>query len=119
MSTTVLLIGGCAVASAVIKAVGPMALGGRALPARFVVVIALTAPALLAGLVATAALGDGDSWSAGADTAGVAAGAAAGAAATALTVRTTADGDRRPTDRSQKPREPRRWAEVALRRTES
>lgn len=74
MSTTVLLIGGCAVVTAVIKAVGPVALGGRELPERFTGVIALMAPALLAALVVTAALADGDRLAIGADTAGVAAG---------------------------------------------
>jgi branched-subunit amino acid transport protein len=74
MSTSALVIGGCAVVSALIKAVGPIALGGRELPERFTGVIALMAPALLAALVATAALADADEWAVGADTAGVAAG---------------------------------------------
>lgn len=74
MSTTVLLIGGCALITAVIKAVGPVALGGRELPERFTGVIALMAPALLAALVVTAALADGDRLALGADTAGVVAG---------------------------------------------
>jgi branched-subunit amino acid transport protein len=74
MSSTVLLIGGCAVVTALIKAVGPVALGGRELPERFTGVIALMAPALLAALVVTAALADGDRLAVGPDTAGVAAG---------------------------------------------
>jgi branched-subunit amino acid transport protein len=74
MSMTVLLIGGCALVTAVIKAVGPVALGGRELPERFTGVIALMAPALLAALVVTAALADGDRLALGPDTAGVAAG---------------------------------------------
>jgi branched-subunit amino acid transport protein len=74
MSSTVLLIGGCAVVTAVIKAVGPVALGGRELPERFTGVIALMAPALLAALVVTAALANGDRLGVGPDTAGVAAG---------------------------------------------
>lgn len=74
MSTSVLLIGGCAVVTAAIKAAGPVALGGRDLPERLTGVIALMAPALLSALVLTAALADGDRWSIGADTAGVAAG---------------------------------------------
>jgi branched-subunit amino acid transport protein len=74
VSTTLLLIGGCALVTAVIKAVGPVALGGRELPERFTGVIALMAPALLAALVVTAALADGDRLALGADTAGVAAG---------------------------------------------
>ena len=74
MSTTVLLIGGCALVTAATKAVGPVALGGRQLPERLTGVIALMAPALLAALVVTAALADADDWAVGADTAGVAAG---------------------------------------------
>lgn len=41
----------------VIKSAGPVLLGGRALPARMQGVVALLAPALLAALVATAAIG--------------------------------------------------------------
>jgi branched-subunit amino acid transport protein len=74
MSSTVLLIGGSAVVTALIKAVGPVALGGRELPERFTGVIALMAPALLAALVVTAALADGDRLAVGPDTAGVALG---------------------------------------------
>jgi branched-subunit amino acid transport protein len=74
MSTTVSLIAGCALVTAVIKAAGPLALGGRELPERFTGVIALMAPALLAALVVTAALADGDRLTIGPDTAGVAAG---------------------------------------------
>jgi branched-subunit amino acid transport protein len=74
VSTTVVLIGGCALVTAAIKAVGPIALGGRELPERFTGVIALMAPALLSALVVTAALADGDRLAVGPDTAGVAAG---------------------------------------------
>jgi branched-subunit amino acid transport protein len=74
MSTSVILIGGSALVTAAIKAIGPVALGGRELPERFNSVIALMAPALLTALVVTAALADGDRWAIGADTAGVAAG---------------------------------------------
>ena len=74
MSTSVILIGGAALVTAAIKAAGPVALGGRELPAAFTGVIALMAPALLAALVVTSALADGDEWAIGADTAGVAAG---------------------------------------------
>jgi branched-subunit amino acid transport protein len=63
---------GSAVATAAIKAVGPIALGGRDLPARFNAVIALMAAALLSALVVTSALANDDRWSVGADTAGVA-----------------------------------------------
>lgn len=72
--SSVLLIGGCALVTAAIKAVGPIALGGRELPDRFTGVIALMAPALLAALVVTAALADADRLALGPDTAGVAAG---------------------------------------------
>ncbi len=67
------VVGLCAVVTALIKAVGPMALGGRDLPPWFASVVALLAPALLAALVVTQALADGDRLAVGADTAGVAA----------------------------------------------
>jgi branched-subunit amino acid transport protein len=66
------LIGLCAVVTALIKAIGPIALGHRDLPGWFTDVITLMAPALLAALVVTAALADGDRLAVGADTAGVA-----------------------------------------------
>jgi branched-subunit amino acid transport protein len=65
------LIGLCAAVTFVIKAAGPIALGHRDLPAWFVDVIALMAPALLAALVVTAALADGKHLAVGADTFGV------------------------------------------------
>ena len=67
-----LLIGLCTVVTAAIKAAGPIALGQRDLPDWFSDVIAFMAPALLAALVVTAALADGDRLGVGADTAGVA-----------------------------------------------
>jgi branched-subunit amino acid transport protein len=67
-----LLVGLMALVTAVIKAAGPVAFGGRDLPAAFSRVIAMMAPALLAALVVTAALADGERWAVGADTAGVA-----------------------------------------------
>ena len=67
------LIGGCAVVTAAIKAAGPVALGGRDLPAWFGSIVGMLAPALLAALVVTQALADGDRITIGADTAGVAA----------------------------------------------
>ena len=73
MSTSVALIGGCALVTAAIKAVGPVALGGRDLPLWFTSVIVLLAPALLAALVATQALAEGDRLNLGAETVGVAA----------------------------------------------
>lgn len=69
-----LLVAGCAVVTAVIKAAGPVALGGRDLPASLTGVIALMAPALLAAFVVTQALADGEHLAVGADTAGIAAG---------------------------------------------
>jgi hypothetical protein len=50
----VLLVGGATVA---LKAVGPVALGGRQLPARASGILFLLAPALLAALVVTQAVG--------------------------------------------------------------
>ena len=67
------LIAGCAAVTFAIKAAGPVALGGRELPERFTGVIELMAPALLAALVVTQALADGEHLHVGADTAGVAA----------------------------------------------
>jgi branched-subunit amino acid transport protein len=73
MSTQVAVIAGCALVTFVIKAAGPVALGGRELPPRAQGVLALLAPPLLAALVVVAALADGQRWAVGADTAGVAA----------------------------------------------
>lgn len=74
MSTTLwALVGAVAAMAAVTKAAGPVALGGRDLPERLVLVIRLLAPALLAALVVTQALADDDELAIGADTAGVAA----------------------------------------------
>jgi len=67
------LIGGCAVVTELIKAAGPVALGGRELPQWAAGVIGLMAAALLAALVVTEALSEGDRIRVGADTAGVAA----------------------------------------------
>jgi len=66
------LIALCAVVTAIIKAAGPVALGGRELPARFQGVIALMAPALLAALVCVSAFAHGRHLAVGANTAGVA-----------------------------------------------
>ena len=67
------VVGLCAVVTAAIKAIGPVALGGRELPAWFGAVVAMLAPALLAALVVTQALADGRHLAIGADSAGVAA----------------------------------------------
>ena len=76
MSTSVALIGGCAIVTAAIKAAGPVALGGRDLPDWFTSIVILLAPALLAALVVTQAFADGRDLAVGAETAGVAAGGA-------------------------------------------
>ena len=62
-----------AVITAAIKAAGPIALGGRELPAWFSSIVMVMPAAVLAALVVTAALADGDELSIGPDTAGVAA----------------------------------------------
>ena len=66
-----LLVAGCAVVTALIKAAGPVAFGGRELPAAVAGVIALMAPALLAALIVTQALAEGRDLGIGADTVGV------------------------------------------------
>lgn len=66
------LIALCAAVTAVIKAAGPVALGGRDLPDAFSAVIRLMAPALLAALVCVAVFADERELAVGADTAGVA-----------------------------------------------
>ena len=71
--TAVLLVLGAALITAVIKAAGPVALGGRSLPRRFDGFIALLAPALFTALLVTQVLADGDELAVGADTAGLAA----------------------------------------------
>ena len=53
MTAAWVTIGVLAVATASIKAAGPVALGGRPLPPRVTAVVALLAPAILAGLVIT------------------------------------------------------------------
>jgi branched-subunit amino acid transport protein len=66
------VVGGAAVVTALIKGIGPFALGGRALPGWFAAIVVLLAPALLSALVVSSALADGRHLHAGADTAGVA-----------------------------------------------
>jgi branched-subunit amino acid transport protein len=70
--TSLVLIGACTVVTAVIKGIGPVALGGRELPGWFAGIVAMMAPALFAALVVTQTLADGREWGVGADTAGVA-----------------------------------------------
>lgn len=67
-------IAGCAVVTAFIKAVGPVALGGRDVPPRLTGVITLMAPALLAALVLTSTFAVEDRWHVDAHTLGVAVG---------------------------------------------
>ena len=57
MAEAWLVVGCVIVTSAVIRAAGPVALGGRELPARTMGVVALLAPALLAALVVTETFG--------------------------------------------------------------
>ncbi|MCV0402300.1 MAG: AzlD domain-containing protein [Chloroflexi bacterium] len=59
MSTAWVVVLAVGVGTIGIKAAGPVLLGGRALPARVQGVVTLLAPALLAALVATAAVGTG------------------------------------------------------------
>ena len=68
-----LLIVLVAVITAAIKAAGPIALGGRELPGWFSSIVAAMPAAVLAALVVTSALADGDELFIGPDTAGVAA----------------------------------------------
>ena len=68
-----LLIAACALMTAVVKGIGPWALGGRELPGWFPPLVTAMVPALLSALVVTAALADGHRIEVGADTAGVAA----------------------------------------------
>ena len=75
MSTTTAVIAGCTIVTFVIKAAGPVLLGGRELPGTVQRVLASMAPALLAALVVVSALADGKHWHVGPDTAGVVAGA--------------------------------------------
>ncbi len=58
MSTLWVAIVAVTLASAAIKAMGPILLGGRELPLRMNAVIALLAPALLAALVLTETFGE-------------------------------------------------------------
>ena len=90
-ATTWGLIAGCALITAVIKAAGPVALGGRELPAWFASIVELMAPALFAALVVTQVLANGRDLAVGADTAGVAlAGIAAWRGASVIIVVTVA-----------------------------
>ncbi|HLM27343.1 MAG TPA: AzlD domain-containing protein [Thermoleophilaceae bacterium] len=65
------LIGSLAAVTFAIKAFGPLTVGGRELPEWSSRVIASMAAPILAALVVTAALADGEEWAIGPDTAGV------------------------------------------------
>jgi branched-subunit amino acid transport protein len=67
-------IAGCTIVTAIIKGIGPVALGGREIPERVNGVIALMAPALLSALVVTSTFAVGNHWHVGASTVGVAIG---------------------------------------------
>jgi branched-subunit amino acid transport protein len=71
-ATSWAVVGGAAAVTALIKGIGPFALGGRQLPGWFARVVVLLAPALLAALVVSSALADGRHLHVGPDTAGVA-----------------------------------------------
>ena len=58
MTTLCVTIVAVALASAAIKAAGPVLVGGRELPPRVTSVVALLAPALLAALVVTETFGE-------------------------------------------------------------
>lgn len=66
------LIAGAAALTIVIKAIGPVLLGGRELPTGFTRVVMLLAPSLLCALVVTTVFASGRTWSVGAHTVGVA-----------------------------------------------
>lgn len=67
-----LMIAALAVTTALIKAAGPLLIGGRALPERAAGVISLLPPVLLAALVVTSTLAEGQRLQVDASTAGVA-----------------------------------------------
>ncbi len=66
------LIVACVALTAAIKALGPVALGGRTLPGWFMDVLGVMAAALLSALVLTSTLADGQRLAVGANTVGVA-----------------------------------------------
>lgn len=74
MSTTWWVIIGLTVTTFVIKAAGPVLVGGREPGPKLLRVISMMAPALLAALVVTSTFADGRNLAVGAETAGVAVG---------------------------------------------
>ena len=81
MTEAWLIVLGVGLGTMLIKAAGPVLLGGRALPTRIGAVVALLAPALLAALVVSASVSTGSELVADARLIGV------GAAAVALALR--------------------------------
>lgn len=81
MSDAWLIVAVVGIGTVIIKASGPVLLGGRVLPARAGAVVALLAPALLAALVVSASVGSGSQLVADARLIGV------GAAAVLLVLR--------------------------------
>ena len=73
MSAVWISIIGATIVTFAIKAFGPVAMGGRELTPRLATVVGLFAPALLAALVLTSTLADGDKLAIGEETGGVAA----------------------------------------------
>ena len=80
------LVVGCALMALVIKAAGPVVFGGRPLPERLGAVVFLVAAPLLAGLVVTQALAEGDQLKLDAESAGVAVAGLAGWAKVPVTL---------------------------------
>jgi branched-subunit amino acid transport protein len=74
VTSSAALIAGCAVVTFVLKAAGPVTLGGRDLPGWFTSVVVLLAPALFTALIVTQTLAHGHHIHVGAQTVGVAAG---------------------------------------------
>ena len=72
------LVVGCAAMAFTIKSVGPVVFGGRPLPERLRAVVFLVAAPLLAALVVTQALAEGEELKVDAETAGVVAAGLAG-----------------------------------------
>lgn len=77
MTTVWIVVIVVGLATMALKSVGPLVLGGRELPGRLLGVVGLLAPALLAALVVTQALGTDDGLVVDERLAGVAAGAGA------------------------------------------
>jgi branched-subunit amino acid transport protein len=73
MSTGWIVVLGLGVATAALKAIGPVLLGGRRLPPRLLSALGLVAPALLAALVATQVFATGQDVGIDARAAGLAA----------------------------------------------